>query len=137
MDFTQITGYLLYGVLLFITTSWALGVRLKPDLTYSTILGSFYFVVLSIIFPFLHINYLHLLWLIPIGFVLAIVSNVIFINRVPILDNSLRIVLTIYTNILRIGMNQQKMERKRELAATELIEELTKRKQNIDRDKLN
>lgn len=101
---SSILGYILYGVLLLLALSWMWGVRTTPNIQYATVFGSFYFFLLSILFPFLHTNYLHLLWLIPAGFVLQFLSNFVFIRRVPILDWLLRTILNLYASLIRIGI---------------------------------
>ena len=107
MDWVLIIGYLLYVVLLFLALTWMFGVRVTPAPMYPTILGSFYFTILAITFPFLSDNFLHLLWLIPLGFIVSFVSNIIFIPRLVLLDPLLRGILNVYSGILKLGLRSK------------------------------
>ena len=128
----QIIGYILYFILLFITFGWVLGVRFKSDVGYHTVLGSIYFVVLCILLPLARINYLHLLWLIPLVYLLTLLNIYIWIYRVPLLTTLFSMICDVYTAILRIGMDQAEIRRKRELLNKQFIEEWAKKKMDSE-----
>ncbi len=101
--FLVVLGYICYAILLFITVVWMLGVRYKTDVIYPTILGSIYFVTLSIIFPLAGINHLHLLWLIPLVYFMTLLNTYIWAYRIPFVTTILSFICDTYTAILRIG----------------------------------
>jgi len=103
MNFLEILGYICYFILLFITFVWMLGVRYKTDVIYPTVLGSIYFLILSIVFPLAEINYLHLLWLMPLVYFMTLLNTHIWVYRIPLVTTLLSHICDIYTAILRIG----------------------------------
>ena len=108
----QIIGWILYGVLLFLTVGWMMGVRYKADVIYPTVLGSIYFLALSIVVPLVGINKVHLLWLLPLVYVMTLGNTYIWAYRVPVISKLLSGVCDIYTSALRVGMRRGEMRRK-------------------------
>ncbi len=121
MEIIQIVGYILYAILIFITITWAYGVRVKP-LVYSTVLSSLSFLITAIVFSLTEINKIHLLWVIPIVYLGAFLN--ITLMQIPIISTLLRIICDIYTSILMIGIDKAKLERKKIIDARFFVEEL-------------
>lgn len=103
MNFLEILGYICYFILLFITFGWMLGIRYKTDIIYPTVLGSIYFLILSIVFPLVEINYLHLLWLMPLVYFMTLLNGYIWAYRIPFVTTLLSLICDTYTTMLRIG----------------------------------
>ena len=123
----QILGYILYGILLFVTFGWMLGVRFKVDVVYPTVLGSIYFLIVSIVVPLAGINYLHLLWLIPVVYFMSLGNICIWAYRIPFVTALLSIICDVYTAMLRIRMNKAEIQRRKELLNKQFIDEWAKK----------
>lgn len=125
----EILGLILYGILIFFTVAWLLGVRIKA-VGYPTVLGSIYFLIASIFFPLLQINYLHILWLIPAILILIVINARLFAflfvyHRNSLFCNSLCFVMDMYTTILRIGADKNKIKQQQIKQTIEDIEKLS------------
>lgn len=123
----QILGYILYFILLFITVTWMLGVRFKADVVYPTVLGSIYFLILTVIVPLVGVNFLNLLWLIPIVYFMTLGNIYLWAYKIPIVTTILSIICDLYTAILRIGMDPAEIKRRREFLDKQFIDEWAKK----------
>ncbi len=103
----EILGYICYAILIFITIGWMLGVRYTHPV-YPTILTSIYFVILSIAVPLAGINYLHLLWLIPLVYFMGLLNICIWAYEIPFVTKLLNFICNIYINILRIRIGKRR-----------------------------
>jgi len=120
MEIIQIVGYILYAILIFITITWAYGVRVKP-LVYPTVLSSLYFLITAIVFSLTEISKIHLLWVMPLVYLGAFLN--ITLMQIPIISTLLKIICDIYASILRIGIDKAKIERKKIIDTRSFIEE--------------
>ncbi|MFA4833784.1 MAG: hypothetical protein WC619_02970 [Patescibacteria group bacterium] len=124
----EILGYILYAILLFVTAVWMYGVRKKVDVMYPTVLGSIYFVIVSIIFPLYNINFLHILWVGPLIYISIITINTLFfIIKIPLIYDLLRFICDLYTSILRIGLDKNKIKHQQEKLDKEFVENYFKK----------
>jgi len=130
MNFLQILGYILYGILIFITFVWMLGVRKKLGILCPTIMGSLYFLILTIIFTLGDINYLHLAWVIPLVYVFILFNDFFFVVRIPIINEVFRFICQLYSGIIRIGINQERIRKAQELSYKRSIDDWAKKNQN-------
>ncbi len=127
MEIIQIIGYILYGILLFITVGWIYGVRVKP-IIYPTILTSIYFLITLLIFSFSDTNKIHLIWVVPIIFISGFFNvRLLFI---PIISVTLKIICDVYTEIIRIGIDKDKMYQTQIKNTRELVEDWAERQKN-------
>ncbi|MBU4347260.1 hypothetical protein KKF23_01725 [Patescibacteria group bacterium] len=118
----EILGYILYAILLFITVVWMFGVRKKADVLYPTVLSSLYFLITSIVLPLYNINLLHILWIGPLIYILAITLNPLLLTNIPLISNLLRLICNIYVSIVRVGVDKNKMEQERQRLNKEFVD---------------
>lgn len=117
-----IVGYVCYAVLVFFAVTWAIGVRTTYNASYWTICGSLLFAVAAIILPLLKINFLHTLWIVPSIFLIVLAIPYIFLHNIPVIKDSIKTTASIYANMVRIGIDKDKLHSK----ARELDKEFIK-----------
>jgi len=118
----EIFSYTLYGILIFITLVFMFGVRKKLDLISPTIMGSLYFVILTLLFTFKDINYLHLIWAMPLVYLLILFGSRLYIYE-PVIK-IFNLICSLYAGILRIGISKEKIETAKKIRKQELKKEL-------------
>ena len=97
----EILGYILFAVLWFIAVVWAYGVRIRPVVP-ATAASALYFLILALIVTFSDIEKIHLVWLIPVLYVMGFI-NPILIN-LPLIGYVLTMLASLYALILRLGI---------------------------------
>ena len=104
---------------------------MKLDAILPSVLGALFFMASAIVLGVLEISKIHSLWLIPSGFVFAMISVFIFSSRIPVLNSALKILGSVYAGIVRIGISQEKIRAAQESDNMETIQNwLDKKKMN-------
>ena len=106
----EILGYIAYTILVFLSFTWALGVRLKLGVGLHTIIGSLFFTFSAIIIPAIKASFLHAIWLIPVGYLLPLIIAYI-LPRFKILSSPLVFIGSIYAGVLRLGVDKTKIQK--------------------------
>ena len=116
----NILGYIGFAVLIFLATTWTIGVRVKLEASVFTILGALFFVSSAVFVGVSGVNKLHSWWIVPAGFIfmlfLARVSAILKF-RVPIIFHSIRLIASVFANIIRIGVPEEKIKAAQEADA--------------------
>lgn len=116
----EILGYIAYGVLVFHALTWAFGVRTKLELGMWSIIGSLFFSLSAIIILLGDIQLIHSLWLIPLGYVIPLIVAYI-LPRSKLLAEFLMFIGSVYTGIIRIGIDKNKIKQAQYETAFEAI----------------
>ena len=85
----EIFGYVGYAALLMLAVIWTIGVRAKLDAGANTILGALFFVAGAVWLSTSNADKLHSLWLIPAGFIFAVVTAFLSVRTPPLFDGGL------------------------------------------------
>lgn len=122
----QIIGYIGYAILIFMTATWMLGIRLKPELGIHTIMGAFFFFASTLILWLLDINKLHAWWILPSGFLFMYLCIQILVHEVILLSGMIKIIASIFSSILRIGIPKDQILAAQQADAKRLVDEYVK-----------
>ncbi len=123
-------GYAGYAVLVFFAVAWIAGVRMKPDLSLHTALGSLFFSSAAVLLWCLEINKLYAWLALPLGFAFSALCLFILAARVPVLSDLVKVIGSLYASIIRLGAPQEKIRRAQALSNKEAIEKWAPKKGN-------
>ena len=96
-------GYIGYAALLVLAATWTLGVRVKLNAGVNTILGALFFVVGAVMLGVSGADKLHSLWVIPTGFIFAILMAYVS-AYVPLLFDPFRLLASLFARVVRVGI---------------------------------
>lgn len=103
----EIFGYVGYAALLTLAVTWTIGVRAKLDAGVNTILGALFFVAGAVWLSTSNADKLHSLWLIPAGFIFAVVTA--FAIQAPPLFAPLRLIASLFAAVVRVGIPAERI----------------------------
>lgn len=104
----ELLGYIGFAVLVFLAVTWTIGVRTRLEAGTHTIFGALFFVVAVVILSATDISNLHSLWIIPVGFALAMFSGLLSVHFPPAFQ-VLRFLASSFANIVRIGIPAERI----------------------------
>lgn len=99
----EILGYIGYVALIGLALIWMIGVRIKLDAGANTILGALFFVAGTAWLTLSDADKLHSLWLIPSGFVCAVLAAYLG-AYVPALFGPFRLIASLFAAVVRVGI---------------------------------
>jgi len=105
----DILGYIGFAVLIFLAVTWTIGVRAKLDAGAHTIIGALFFLVAAIVLGVSGANKLHSLWVIPSGFILALLLSLLVVH-VPPVFSLFRLLASAFASIVRVGIPAEKVK---------------------------
>jgi len=105
----DILGYIGFAVLILLAVTWTIGVRVKLDVGVHTIVGALFFLVAAIILGVSGVNKLHSLWIIPSGFILALLLSLLAVH-VPPVFSLVRLLASAFASIVRVGIPAEKIK---------------------------
>ena len=105
----DILGYIGFAVLIFLAVTWTIGVRAKLDAGVHTIIGALFFLVAAIVLGVSGANKLHSLWVIPSGFILALLLSLLAAH-VPPVFSLFRLLASAFASIVRVGIPTEKVK---------------------------
>lgn len=106
----EILGYIGFGVLVFLASTWVYGVRKELSAGVPTIFGALYFLVAVISLMVTEADKLHAFWIIPLGFILMYLV-VMLSTYLPILYSPVKLTASIFAGIVRLGIPQAKIDK--------------------------
>jgi hypothetical protein len=122
----DILGYIGYAVLIFLAVTWTIGVRVKLEANIFTILGALFFVSSAVFVGVFGINKFHSLWIVPTGFVFMYL-NIFIAVRIPSLFRLLTFFGSVFANIIRIGIPEEKIKAAQEADIKATVERWIKK----------
>lgn len=125
----EILGYIGYAALLALAVTWSIGVRVKLDAGVNTILGALFFVVGAVWLSTSDADKLHSVWLIPVGFIFAVVTAYLPIYAPPLFAPFRRIA-SLFAAVVRLGIPAQRIRAAQEAGLRASVEEWASRREN-------
>lgn len=106
----EILGFISFGVLVFLASTWVYGVRKELGAGVSATFGALYFLIAAITLIVTEADKLNSLWIIPLGFILMylVVKLSVYL---PILYAPIKWVVSIFAGIVRLGIPQTKIDK--------------------------
>jgi membrane-associated HD superfamily phosphohydrolase len=102
----EILGNVAYAVLCLLAIVWILGVRMKPELSVGTIIGSMILTIAAILIPISGVSFAHSIWIIPLAYALPIV--IMYMAGRYRIREPFRFLASIYAGVIRIGVSKKK-----------------------------
>lgn len=118
----EILGYIGFAVLIFLAVTWTIGVRIKLDAGVQTIIGALFFLVAAVILAVSGANKLHSLWIIPSGFILALLLSLLAVH-VPPIFSLFRFLASVFAGIVRVGIPAEKIRAAQDVGLRATIDE--------------
>src|SRR3989344_700306 len=118
----EIFGYVGYAALLLLAVTWTIGVRAKLDAGANTILGALFFVAGAVWLSTSNADKLHSLWLIPAGFIFAVVTAFLAV-RTPPLFALLRLIASLFAAVVRVGIPAERIRAAQDAGLRASVEE--------------
>lgn len=118
----DILGYIGFAVLIFLAVTWTIGVRVKLDAGVHTIAGALFFLVAAIILGVSGANKLHSLWIIPSGFILALLLSLLAVHVRPVFG-LFRLLASAFAGIVRVGIPAEKIKAAQDAGLRATIDE--------------
>jgi hypothetical protein len=125
----DILGYVGFAVLVVLAVTWTIGVRVKLDAGANTILGAVFFIVGAGWLSISGADRLHSLWLIPAGFVFAILAAYLSAYS-PMLFGPFRLIASLFAAIIRLGIPAHRIRAAQEAGLKASIEEWASRRED-------
>ena len=117
----EILGMVGYAALLILAVIWTTGVRAKLDAGVNTILGALFFVAGAVWLSTSNADKLHSLWLIPAGFLFAVITA--FAAHIPPLFSLLRLIASLYASVVRVGIPAERIRAAQDAGLRASVEE--------------
>lgn len=118
----EIFGYVGYAALLLLAVIWTIGIRAKLDAGTNTILGALFFVAGAVWLSTSNADKLHSLWLIPAGFIFAVVAAFLAV-RTPPLFAPLRLIASLFAAVVRLGIPAERIRAAQDAGLRASVEE--------------
>ena len=125
----EILGYIGYAALMALAAIWTFGVRVKLDAGANTILGALFFVVGALWVGTSGADKLHSLWLIPAGFIFAVVMAYVAAHT-PLLFAPFRLIASLFAAVVRVGIPADRIRAAQEAGLKATVEEWASRRED-------
>ena len=105
----EILGYVGFAALILLAATWTIGVRVQLGAGVHTIFGALFFLVAAIVLTVSDADKLHSLWIIPAGFVLAVLLSLLAVHAPPLFA-VFRLLVSGFAAIVRVGIPREKIQ---------------------------
>ena len=123
----EILGYIGFAALVALAAIWTIGVRVKLDAGANTILGALFFVVGAVWLSISDADKLHSLWVIPAGFIFAILTAYLP-AYIPPLFGPFRLIASLFAAVVRVGIPANRIRAAQEVGLKASVEEWASRR---------